>query len=162
MITPGGHFRILDPKVPDGYIRIKNLLLKQGAQRTLQVTYQAAAATPASYYMGLTNVTENWNSTLADLAAGEPVGNGYARQAIAKNNVDWTVQEVNGFMQALSKIVTFTASANWDKQWNRMFITDQAAGTAGYVWSVSGPAPSLRTVLTGAGPSCQYEYFLRG
>lgn len=160
MITPGGHYRILNP---DGtYTRVKNLLCRTGASWFLRTVFRGEAVLPATYYMGLTNVAESWTSTLADLAAGEPAGNGYARQPLVKNTVDWTTQEINGFMQALSKIVVFTASANWDKQWNRMFICDLNAGTGGNVISVSGPAPALRTVLTGQGPSIQYEYFLRG
>lgn len=157
---PGGYYI----EYVDGIAQkpIKNTMLRTGAQWFLQTFFQGLAVTPATYYMGLTNAAYTWTSTLADLNVGEPAGHGYARQAITKNNVDWTVAEVNGFMQALSKIVTFTASSNWDKQWNRMFICDQAAGTAGSVVSVSGPAPALRTVLSGAGPSCQYEYFLRG
>lgn len=160
MIIQGGHFvEWVDGKpLPP----LKNTLLRTGASFFLRTIFRGEAVLPATYYLGLTNIAGGWLSTLADIAVGEPVGNGYARQALVKNTVDWTVQEVNGFMQALSKIDVFTASANWDKQWNRMFICDQAAGTAGNVFSLSGPAPALRTVLTGQGPSIQYEYFLRG
>lgn len=140
----------------------KNGLVANGASWFLRTVFRGEAVLPATYYLGLTNVNGTFDgATLAALAAGEPVGNGYARQALTKNTVDWTVQEVNGAMQALSKIVTFTATAPWTQTWQYMFIADVAAG-AGNLISISGPAPSPRTVLTGQGPSIRYEYWLRG
>jgi hypothetical protein len=140
---------------------IKNTVLKNGAQSFLQDMFQAAASLPTNFYIGLTNVSYDWTSALSDIAAGEPVGNGYARQQLTRNGTDWTVDEVNGFMRAISKQVTFTASADWDKAWNRMFICDVGSGTSGLAYAVSGPAPSDRTVLSGAGPTIQYQYYLR-
>lgn len=141
---------------------IKNTLLQTGASWFLRTMFRGEAVLPATYYLGLTNATYTFTSTLAVLAAGEPAGNGYARQPLVKNTTDWTVQSVNGVMQALSKICLFTASADWDKTWQRMFICDVVNGTAGNVIAVSGPAPTPRTVLNGQGPSIQYQYFLRG
>lgn len=159
----GGYFELLDA---DGNViyRKKNTLVAQGASWFLRTIFRGEAVLPATYYLGLTNAAYTFDQAnlLTALNAGEPVGNGYARQALVKNTVDWTVQEVNGVMQALSKIATFTASADWSAQWLRMFICDQAAGTAGQVISVSGPAPALRTVLNGQGPSVRYTYYLRG
>ena len=156
----GGYYREYIDDVPQE--PIKNTLLRAGASYFGRTLFRGEAVLPATYYLGLTNVAYTWTSSLADLAAGEPVGNGYARQPLVKNTVDWTVQEINGVIQVLSKIVNFTASANWDKQWNRMFLCDQAAGTAGFAFSVSGPAPALRTVTTGNGPAIDYQYFFRG
>lgn len=141
---------------------IKNTLLETGANWFLRTMFRGESVLPSSYYMGLTNSSYSFTSSLADLAAGEPSGNGYARQELAVDTTDWTVQSVNGVMQALSKIVTFTASADWDKNWQRAFLCDAASGTSGNVISVSGPAPVPRTVLSGQGPSMQYQYYLRG
>lgn len=141
----------------------KNTMLKTGAEYSLRTLFRGEAVLPAAFYIGLTSAAYAWSSTLATLAGGEPVGNGYARIALTRNTVDWTVQEVNGVEQALSKIVTFTCvGANWTQNWQRMFLTDQAAGTAGYVFAVSGPAPAARVVSPGAAPSVQYTFYMRG
>lgn len=163
---PGGYFSFWDggarAAATEKPLRIKNTLVGVGASNFLRTLFRGESVLPTSFYLGLTNSNYNWDSTIADLAAGEPTGNGYARQELTRNTTDWTVQEINGFMQALSKIVSFTASGDWDKQWLRMFICDVASGTSGDLYSVSGPAPALRTVLSGAGPSVRYEYYLRG
>lgn len=141
----------------------KNGLTALGAGWFLRTVFRGEAVLPATYYLGLSSVTGTFDGvTLTALAAGEPVGNGYARQALVKNTVDWTVQEVNGAIQALSKAVIFTATGNWTANWQYMFLCDAAAGGAGNVVSLSGPAPSPRTVLTGQGPTVRYEYWLRG
>ena len=142
----------------------KNTWVKDGATWLLRDVFRKETTLfPDIFYLGLSNAAYTFDTaTLVALNAGEPAGNGYARQAINRNTVDWTVQEVNGVMQILSKIVTFTASADWDKTWLRAFLCNQAAGTAGNVIAVSGPAPAARTVLSGNGPQLQYTFFLRG
>lgn len=148
---------------PAKQIEMPNTLLRTGATWMLQTVFQGLAVTPVTYYLGLTSAGYSWTSTLAALAAGEPVGNGYARQALTKNNVDFTVQEVNGVMQVISKLVTFTcAGAQWTQNWQRGFICDAAAGTVGDVVAVSGPAPTARVVGVGQGPTMQYTGYLRG
>jgi hypothetical protein len=129
----------------------------------MQRTFRGEDVMPASLFMGLTNVGGSFDDvTLADLAAGEPVGNGYARQELVTGTSDWTVDEVNGVIRVISKTVEFTASANWDKAWDRMFLCTVLDGTSGDVFAISGPAPAPRTVLSGAGPSINYEFWLRG
>lgn len=157
----GGYFV---EHVQDKHILHKNTLVQYGAQSMLEAVFQGATPFAATWYLGLTNVSYTFDEAalLAALHAGEPAGHGYARIAINQDNVDWTISEVNGVMQTLSKICTFTASSDWDKQWLRMFLCDAVSGTSGNVISVSGPAPASRTVLNGAGPSMQYAYYLRG
>jgi hypothetical protein len=161
MMRNGGYFI---EHLPNGRLKFhKNTLVQTGASWFLRTVFRGEAVLPATYYMGLTNAGYSFDgTTLAGLAAGEPVGNGYARQALTKNTVDWTVQEVNGAMQALSKNVTFTASADWTQAWTRAFLCDAAAGTVGNVIAVAGPAPAPRTVLNGQGPTMNYTFYLRG
>ena len=142
----------------------KNTLVQFGANAFLRDIFRKETTLlPDIYYLGLTNASYTFDgTTLAGLHAGEPVGNGYARQAIDRNTTDWTVQEVNGVEQVLSKICTFVASADWTQTWLRMFLCDASAGTVGNVISLSGPAPAARTVLNGNGPEIQYTYFMRG
>lgn len=161
-IKNGGYFT---EHFPDGdKLEIKNTLVATGASWFLRTMFRGEAVLPATYYMGLTNSAYTFDTaTLVLMAAGEPVGNGYARQPLVKNTVDWTVSEINGVMQALSKNVTFACTgAPWTQNWVRAFLCDQAAGTAGNVISVSGPTPSPRSVLVGQGPTLNYTYYLRG
>jgi hypothetical protein len=159
-IRNGGYFVEYQNGIP--LEPIKNTLVEQGAKWFLQTMFRGEDVLPDTYYLGLTNATYSFTSALSVLTAGEPSGNGYVRQALNRDTTDWTVQVVNGVMQALSKVVTFTASANWDKSWQRAFICDVETGDTGNIIAVSGPAPTARTVLSGAGPSVQYQYFLRG
>lgn len=134
-----------------------------GATTFFRSLFRGENVMPASFYLGLTNVDYTFDgTTLANLAAGEPVGNGYARQQLQRNTVDWSVDEINGFIRVQSKVVIFTASTDWDKSWTRAFICDVSAGTGGNIYGVSGPAPSPRTVLAGVGPSVNYSFWLRG
>ena len=156
----GGYFVEITPDGDEIYH--KNGLVANGASWFLRTVFRGEAVLPANYFLGLSSVTGTFDgATLAAMAAGEPVGNGYARQQLTKNTVDWSVAEANGAMQAQSKIVTFTATALWTQNWQYMFIADVAAG-AGNLVSISGPAPSPRVVNNGQGPSCRYEYWLRG
>lgn len=162
MEPQGGYFHFIE----DNKLRIvKNTLVKTGAEWILRDIFRNETGLwPANMYMGLTSAGYSFDgTTLAGLAAGEPVGNGYARQLITRANVDWTVTEVNGAMQALSKIVTFTCSvANWTQNYQRAFLCDAAAGGVGNVMAVSGPTPAPRIVTPGNGPSSRYEFWLRG
>lgn len=163
MKISGGYFHILHPgREP---LEIKNTLVKTGAEWILRDIFRNETGLwPANMYMGLTNAGYSFDgTTLAALAAGEPVGNGYARQLITRAGADWTVQEVNGAMQALSKLVTFTcAGAPWTVNYVRAFLCDAAAGAVGNVMAVSGATPAPVATVVGAGPSTRYEFWLRG
>lgn len=143
--------------------RIPNTIVKNGAEIFLQNLFQDVQTNmPAAYYLGLTDATYTYDSAdLSDIAAGEPTGNGYARQLLTRNDTDWDVAEVNGLMRARSKLVTFTASANWDVAWSRMFLCNQASGTSGFVFALSGALLTPATVLSGDGPSVRYEFWNR-
>lgn len=171
-LRSGGYFiehpRNVGGKVAGSKVKgphyVKNTLVANGANWFLRTMFRGEAVLPATYYLGLTNASYTFDgATLAGLAAGEPVANGYARQALNKNTTDWTVQEVNGIYQALSKMCSFTCTtAPWTVQWLRMFLCDASAGTSGNVIAVSGPAPAPRNVIVGGGPEIQYAFYLRG
>lgn len=158
----GGYFQILDKNGEVAH-EIKNGLTVYGGTQLLQSFFQKTVIGVADLYLGLTNEDYTFDgTTLAALAAGEPAGNGYARQALVLSNAGWVISEVNGVLQCQSAICTFTASADWSSQWQRMFLCDANAGTAGNVIAVSGPAPNLVQTLNGAGPSMRYVHYLRG
>lgn len=162
MEKAGGYFQLIG-KNGEVELELKNGLTVYGGTQLLQAYFQKTAPGVSDIYIGLTNESYTFDgTTLASLAAGEPAGNGYARQDFPLSNVGWGINKVNGVLQCLSKLATFTASANWTSLWQRMFLCDAAAGTAGNVIAVSGPAPNLIQTLSGAGPSMKYIHYLRG
>lgn len=158
----GGYFSLLDQygrPIKD----YKNGLTSYGATGLCVATFQKTVFGTANWYLGLTSAGYAFDgTTLAALAAGEPVGNGYARQAIVLSNAGWAVSEVNGVVQAQSIICTFTATANWSSTWQRAFLCDAAAGGAGNVIAVGGPAAALIQTLNGLPPSFRYTHYVRG
>lgn len=141
--------------------RVQNTIVEDGADKILRSVFRAEATLPVAFYMGLTNATYAFDDAdLTDIEVGEPVGNGYARQTLTRNTSDWGAPSLeNNAMRIVSKSVTFTASAAWDKTWTRMFLANVANG-AGNVFALSG-ALSPQTVLSGAGPTLRYEWWAR-
>lgn len=166
MFNPGaemftGNFIINEGQADEEHVR--NTIVSDGAQRYLQALFQAGATLPANFYVGLTNATYTFDTaTLALIAAGEPVGNGYARQAAVRNGSDWDVSEIGGFWRAKSKQLVFTASADWTAAWSRMFLCNLVSGTGGNVFALSAPTVAPRVVLNGAPPTVSYEFWVRG
>ncbi len=107
---------------PDGSVRwaeygLPNLMPDEGEQWLLQVAFSEEAAVPAAFEVGLTldnagGIDEfTTETTVADGVDGtEPSGNGYARQALNSDAVDWTVELDAGDYWARSIVVTFTAA----------------------------------------------------
>jgi hypothetical protein len=141
---------------------IPNTIVGEGMALLLRAVFRGEAVLPTNYYLGLTNVAAGYGDSLATVAAGEPVGNGYARQPLVKSTSGWTVEQVNGFYRARSVVANFTASANYDKTYSRLFLCDVVSGTGGKLWAVSGPTPSPVQVLSGIGPSAAYILNIQG
>lgn len=151
---------VLNPGKPNE-LRIRNTIVEDGAMRFAKSLMRAEAVLPAAYYLGLTNASYEFDDAdLTDIEAGEPSGNGYARQTLTRDTTDWNTPTLeNNAVRCVSKEVTFTASAAWDKTWNRMFLANVANG-AGVVFAISGSF-GTQTVLSGAGPTCRYEMWIR-
>jgi len=150
---------ILSPGTPQER-RVNNTIVEAGTDLFLRSLFRAEAM-PAAFYLGLTNVAYEYaDADLTDIEVGEPVGNGYARQTLTRNTSDWGAPSLeNNAHRVVSKSVTFTASAAWDKTWTRMFLANVASG-AGIVIALSG-ALAPQTVLSGAGPTLRYEFWGR-
>lgn len=91
-----------------------NSLADEGERDMLDLFFRGGTA-PDSFELVLVNATPVDTSTVAGLQASEPSGSGYARQAIARNSVDWpTLALDTGDYMATSKTVTFEATgAGW-------------------------------------------------
>lgn len=151
------------PGDPKREKRIWNTITADGADRILRTVFaNVAGLLPANWYLGLTNITPDYDVTLAEVAAGEPVGEGYARQAIARDIGSWTIALVNGFYVARSAVVQFEATGTYTQTYSRAFLCNAASGTVGQVFGFSGTTPSPVQVTAGNGPPALYECWIRG
>lgn len=90
-----------------------NSLADEGEYMFLDVTLRAGSA-PGSFYLRLFNDTPVDTDTIGSLT-GEPSGNGYTAQTVARNTTGWpTLALDSGDEQATSATQTFTATgAGW-------------------------------------------------
>jgi len=131
-----------------------NIFHDAGEEWLCKVAFSEEAAVPASFYLGLDNrATPTEADTLNDLS-GEPTGNGYARQAIASDGVDWTVQQDagSGDWEAQSKTVTFTASGGAIGPVQQMFLATTSDNTG--VLICTRPLSQSRTLADGESLEC--------
>lgn len=140
---------------------VPNGMIGEGVEWLLRNAFRAEAVLPANWYIGLTNAAVAYGDSLATAAAGEPVGNGYARQPLVRNTTDWTAEQVNGIWRVRSKTVTFTASGTWTVDYQRMFIASVVSG-AGRLLSVSGSLASPVHITAGNGPTVDYRLNVGG
>lgn len=155
----GGRF-ILNPGEPDEQVT-PNAILTDGVEYFLRTVFRGEAILPANYYIGLTSAAGDFNVTFATIAAGEPVGNGYARQAAARGTVDWTVTKVGNTWKAASKLVTFTSTGVYTVDWKRLFLSDQAAGSAGKIFALGNPLLVPQHTINADNPKAVYEFWMR-
>lgn len=118
-----------------------NVLHVEGAELLLQCGLNEEATPPASFYIMLMDDTPEVADTLADLV-GEPVGGGYARQAVASDVADITVVPGDTYAQATLKKVTFTATADGIGPVSHAALVTAETGTEGLLvmsWSLTSP-----------------------
>jgi len=102
---------------------IPNIFHDEGEEFVCDVIFNETQSVPANYYYGLDN---RGSLTEADVlpVTGEPSSNGYARQTIASDAVDWTVSQDVGDYQAVSATQTFNASGgSWGPVANAFLTT---------------------------------------
>lgn len=150
-------------KLADGRkFRLDNTMVADGALLFLQDLFQANAALSASFYLGVCSLTYDFSTTLTQVAATEPTNGSYARIPLPRDNVTWTTQLIGNSYEVKSKDVRFSATADWNKPWRQVFLTDVAAGTAGHLFAVSGRYPEDIAVVAGQPPVMYYSFALRG
>ena len=131
---------------------IPNILHDEGEEFMIKVCFPETASVPANYYIGLdARAALAEADTLATVtAAGEPAGaHGYAREAVASDNVDFTAQQDAGTddWEAVTTEVTFTAAGgNWAEMDN-IFLATTIDGTGKLICSSAMSVP--RTVNDG-------------
>ena len=106
---------------------------------------------PATWYVGLSTSTINFDGT----GATEPVGNGYARQALTNNKTNFSTASNGVITNTASGVVTFAESTGFG--WGLIsYVGLWDNLTAGNVWWFDALNPSrtvagLTTVIFAAG-----------
>lgn len=147
-------------------ITVWNTVVQQGQKAMLEQLFQSDNTNwpsgGASFYVGLCNQAVTKILTLPDLTSELGAAGGYARQALARNSTDWpTIELIQDAYVVRSKLLTFAAvAADFDKPFTRAFLTDQASGTVGNLYAVSGALTEEVTVTSGNDFKLEYELFI--
>lgn len=124
---------------------IRNTLHMEGQQFMLLSLFQGGASAnpyiPINYFLGLDNRPEvKAEDTLGGLS-GEPLANGYARQAIS-STTGFNVQPLDNTWRATTPVATFRASGGgWGPVRNLFLAT--SADTNGYLISTANLGSSF-------------------
>ena len=114
---------------------VHNIVHDEGEQFVLEVVFTEMQSPPFNYYIGLdarrapVGGVPSEADNLGSLV-NEPVGiNGYARQDVRSDDTGFTVAQVAGEYQALTKVVTFEATGgSWGPVATVFLTTTIAAG----------------------------------
>lgn len=166
-----GNFRIWFPdeagelntdREPD--LILPNSVTDVGEQEYLKMIFQDVTeiAGGANWYVGLCNQTPTEADILADISTEPTAAGGYERQALVRSVVGWpTLDEVNGHTVIRSAEITFASLYDdFSASFTRLFLTDQATGTAGILYAYSGALTTARLIEADTSFVCQYEVYL--
>lgn len=113
-------------------------------------------------FVGLCQAVPSRGLTLSDLTEPTIGVNGYTRQAIARDAVDWAVlgsQAGDPFLE--SKLITFTATGGaFTSPITRLFLTPEATLLVGDVWALSS-AIATPLVIDTATPLANRQFNYR-
>lgn len=143
---------------------VPNLIPDDGETEFLKMIFQnvSAVAGGADFYVGLCDQVPTESLLLSGITT-EPTGaGGYARQPLTRDSTDWpTIATVNGHLCITSVPVTFTATgADYSRTFSRFFLTSVASGSAGKLYSVSGPLVSPLLIIDGASYDAAYRLYM--
>lgn len=147
-------------------ITVWNTIVQEGQSAILAYLFQNVTADwpagGANFYIGLANQAANKTLTLAGITTEPGAAGGYARQAAARNAVDWPTLVIdNNAYVVRSKLLTFAAvGADFDTPFTRAFLCDVASGSAGNLYAVSGALTEEVTVTDTNNFQLEYELFI--
>lgn len=115
---------------------IRNILHAEGELFMLSCCFaNDGLVVPGLYYFGLdARSSVAVTDTMADVA-GEPSGNGYARQSVSSNG-GFSVVQQSGIYRAVPSVVTFTASGGGYGPMRNLFLTNMS-DNSGYLISTA-------------------------
>jgi len=124
---------------------IPNNVTTFGAQTILDLALRAHVA---DFYVGLCQGVYTPDLQIESLIEPTIGVNGYARLALARNDVDWpTAGLLNGQPYLESKdLVWLAVGAAFDKPITRMFIAPSADAVVGNLFCLSGALPAELTI----------------
>lgn len=158
-----GEYLIYNPEDASRIV-IPNLITDEGEEEFLKMLMQnvSAVAGGADFYIGMLDETPVENLTLSAITTEPTAAGGYSRKAVTRDNTDWpTIATINGHKCITSVAVTFAASgADFSRTFSRLFLCSVASGTAGKLYSVSGPLVSPLLLLDGQSRQVQYRLYL--
>jgi hypothetical protein len=116
----------------------------EGLQFMLEVSFSEEQSVPANFYIGLaTDASLAEDASLGDQT--EVSGTGYARQAVASDNVDFTSASTGtNDRKITTKTVTFTAGGTWTGA-NTVFLATTINDTGKLI--ASAPLSETRTLV---------------
>lgn len=134
-------------------------LHQEGLQFLLEVAFSEQQSVPANFYIGLcTDASLAEDATLASKT--EVSGTGYARQAVASDNVDFTSATAGtNDRKITTKSVTFTASGTWTGALT-VFLATTVADTGKLI--ASAPLSTTRQLNNGDMLTVALEITLAG
>lgn len=134
---------------------IPNTLHFLGEEFCLKCLF-AGEPIPTSYYVGLDNRSDILASQNIESLDGEPIGNGYLRQAVS-SLTGFNIEVNNSIHRAVSGIVTFSASGSGWGPVRNVFLSN-ASNSSGYLISsaklssvvslAAGDAVNMRTGMS--------------
>jgi len=114
-----------------------NIWHDEGEEFVVDCLFDETQSVPVNYYLGLDARPALAEADNLAALSGEPSGDGYAREAVASDNTDWTNSKVGDNWRATSKEVTFTASGgDWSAVLN-LFLATSSDGTGKLLCSVA-------------------------
>lgn len=128
---------------------IPNTFHYEGEEFLLKVAFNTASLVevPANYYVGLDNRTSIVvGNTLAGLTT-EPNSGGYSRQSVNSINGFVVQDSGDGNKQAISTVLTFTATGSGYGPIKNVFLTN-VSGSSGYLLS-SAALSASRSLTAG-------------
>lgn len=161
-----GEFLIVDPSGKASPLIVPNLITRAGAIAILQSIFQNAADgsiwtdSSGDFWIGLCDEPADKEKTMASLTT-EPVGNGYARQAVPRTVVDWTPVTAINAEGMESAVVTFTAAGGDFTTISRVFLSgENTQDGSGVLFAFSGALPQPIIIADTESRDVSYRFFL--
>ncbi len=113
-----------------------------------------------NFYVGLCEQIPVKTDLMPAIVTEPGAAGGYARQPIARSIAGWpNLITINGKPAIQSAVITFAAvGADFSRTFNRLFMTTQASGVGGVLFSYSGAFNSAILVTDGNDVQFQYEF----
>lgn len=139
---------------------VPNRVTDEGLDEFLRMIMrnESEVAGGGNFYVGLCNQTPTKADGLTDITSEPTSQGGYARQAITRDAAGFpSLVEVNGHRGIRSAVITFTAASDdFSALVSRAFMTDQASGSSGVLYSYSGALTTPISILDGQSFGFQY------